>query len=341
MPQIGILLFGFLALTTTILANNHSCPADRPYPRGNDACDSCPWKETIAEYQAGNLSEIRDSKVLNHQIRVSVVCDVNRSVDIEDVFDKVDETEWVFNGVFGDFVEHDDGDGVLLEVIVGICDYYGLVDDCNMYEVCNTALDRLGCEPDLGQSFANMDGLVDHVAFIPYAEEGKYHYIEGNRWVNLHHEVAHLLDYTYIRRDNERRTDSDWWVEGMAQFVQWKILNDSLSWNRGNNNAQMMEIFAHRENTRDYYDGLRIIAYLDSFAPNLLEEVVKDLRNGIYKDRKSRSKWRSLISYIASSHEASYRKFVDSVGNTVEQKSGPRIEGYCEKMDWKPKECRW
>ena len=318
MTAIRMLMVGFLVLTATaILADNHSCQLDRPYPRGWDACDSCPWEETLAEYRAGNLSEVRKSKVFDHQIRVSVVCDRNRPVDVEDVYDKVEETERMFMDVFGDVVEREDGDGILLEVIVGICDYYDLVDDCNMYEVCNIGLDRPECNPAFGQTFANSGGLADHVAFVPYFEEGTFWWTDGNRYGNLQWGMAHLLDYTYILSPSQRGSDTEWWVHGMPQFIQWKILNDSLSWNRGNNNIGMLEGFTDRWNTMNKYDSMRVIAYLNSLAPSLLEEIIKDMRNGIISDAESQLYWH----YVAFLHERSYKEFVDRLDTKFKYKS--------------------
>lgn len=287
----------FLIFSLPILAE---CPEDRPYPRGSGACDSCPWEQTVEDYKAGELSEIRDSQVFGHQIRVSIVCDTNRPIDVDDVFAKINDTERMFSNHFD--VSPEDGEGVMLEVVTGICDQEESVDDCNMYEVCRSGGAWRGCDLASGLSYANTGGLADHITFVPFLPEGVYWWAEGNRYANLQHEYSHLLDFTYIRRDILRGTDTNWWVEGMPQFIQWRILNDSLSWHRGNDEARILEIFTHRHNTSDYFDGLRLVAYLSFYAPYLLDEVVKDLSNGVYQDSEAHLKYFFLLGHIASSH---------------------------------------
>ncbi len=50
-------------LCLSALADEHSCPEDRPYPRGSTACDSCPWEETFEKWQEGVLGETRPSSL--------------------------------------------------------------------------------------------------------------------------------------------------------------------------------------------------------------------------------------------------------------------------------------
>lgn len=299
-----------LVYSCSVLGDTRPCPDERPYPRGTTACDSCPWKETLASYQAGELSTLRDSEVFNHTIRVSVVCDVDRRVDVNDVFEKVTETELMFKDVFGDSITEDNGDDVMLEVLTGICDYYDEIDDCNLYPVCREGGVGYGCDPHSGQSFADSGGVATHAAIVPWLPEGTYWWVRGNRYGNLQHEFTHLLDYTYMRTDNQRGTDLDWWVEGMPQFIQWKILKDQLSWDRGNDDARLKDIFTHRSNTRDYYDGMRVFAYLHRHAPYWLEVLAGDVQQGIYRNADSKLAWRGLLGNLSSRHEQQYRDFV-------------------------------
>lgn len=307
----ALLTLSAMLLVETVSADNGSCPEARPYPRGTSACDSCPWEETLADYEAGELSTIRESDVFEHSIRVSVVCDVDRPVNIDDVYEKISETEQMFYEFLEPVIHIEDGNEVMLEVITGICDYGGGIDDCVMYTVCREGGIGSGCDVSSGQAFANSGGVATHTTFVPFLPEGTFWWIEGNRYGNLQHEFTHLLDYTYLRVDAQRGTDLDWWVEGLPQFIQWKILNDRLSWDRGNDNARLLEIFTHRWNTNDYYDGMRVFAFLHSNTPYWLQILASDVRDGIYRSAESHLAWYTLLGYISSRHEDSYRQFVE------------------------------
>ncbi len=338
-----------LVLVITVLApfsssDDHSCPDDRPYPRGRSACDSCPWQETLDKYQAGELSTIRKSEVFDHSISVSVVCDENRTVDVDDVFEKLDETERLFYDIFKSAIGLDDGNDSTLEVITGICDVSGAVDDCVMYTVCQETEIGSTCDVSSGLSFANSDGVATHTTYVPYLPEGAFWWIEGNRYGNLQHEFTHLLDYTYLRVDTQRGTDLDWWVEGLPQFIQWKILNDRLSWDRGNDSARLLEIFTHRWNTNDYYDGMRVFAYLHSYAPYWLDVLAGDVKAGIYSDANSHLAWHYVLGFISSRHESSYREFIELTNASLDTPSRTRedifgmVEGVGEPEYVKPED---
>lgn len=306
------------ALAYVAVASDHECPADRPYPRGSDACDSCPWEETLALYKSGELSETRKSQVFDHHIRVSVVCDVDRPVDVDDVFSKVEETERTVERLFPGSIErldglNQEGEPKILEVVTGICDYGGSVDDCVMYTVCASG-PRRGCDVSSGQAFANADDNSTHITFVPWLAENDWWWTPGNRYGNLQHEFTHLLDYTYFRVHGERGHDLSWWVEGFPQFIQNQILNDSLSWRRGNDSAYLLGIFTHRDNTSDYYDGMRVVWYLSERAPWLMHGIAAGIREGIYRGPRSHLAWHDLMGYIAARHQDDYEQYITTTG---------------------------
>ncbi|MCY4095565.1 MAG: hypothetical protein OXG05_10635 [Gammaproteobacteria bacterium] len=320
--KIAVILL--LLVSPYALADDDYCP-DGTYRRG-DTCDSCPWAETLARYRNGELSTTRKSQVFEHSIRVSVACDTNRPVDVDDVFEKLAVTERTFDEFLGFAIRRNDGEEFILEIITGICDYEEggessaeLTDDCNMYEICKY-LGGGNCGLTTGRAFAYLANEFTHTAFVPFSREGVYWWVEGNRYGNLQHEFAHLLDYTYFR-DTESGTDLDWWVEGMPQFIQWKILNDRASWDRGNDEAHLLEIFTHRWNTNNYYDGMRVFAYLNTFAPHWLEWLATDVRNGIYRDADTHLDWHRKLGNIAWLHEFGYRDYVTRGSDTTRMRT--------------------
>ncbi|MCY4096201.1 MAG: hypothetical protein OXG05_13865 [Gammaproteobacteria bacterium] len=312
-------------LCASTFAHDHSCPAERPYPRG-DTCDTCAWRDVLAQYQTGALSDTRESEVYGHRIRVSVACDTGRSVDVDDVFDKISETERFFDQIFGAVIESEDGIHAdtrpkVLEIITGICDYdesEGL-DDCVMYEICRTGGIGSNCDVSQGSAFHNAGGTATHTAFVPYLPEDTWWWSPGNRYGNLQHEFAHLLDYTYIRKNGENGNDLDWWIEGMPQFIQWKILNERISWGRGHDGVRLLETFTHRWNTSNYYDGMRVISYLHDNAPHMLETVAMDIGNGIYRHQDLHVSWHHLIGHIALRHQWYFNQYVRSVNSAYDR----------------------
>lgn len=311
LPTLAFLVLTLPVLSSSILGDTHTCPDDRPYPRGGSACDSCPWEQSVDQYLDGELSTLRESKVFDHTIRVSVVCDVGRPISVDDVFEKINETELVFKDLFGNSIKENDGEGVMLEILTGICDYYDDVDDCNLYEVCVRAGIGSGCDLSSGLAYANAGGIATHAAFAPYLPEGDWWWAPGNQYKNLQHEFAHLLDFTYMRNDYQGGYDLDWWIEGMPQFIQWKILNDSLSWDRGNNEARLLEIFTHRWNTTNYYDGMRVFAFLENSAPRWLDLLAEDVQRGIYSNNEHHLAWHNAMGYLSSRYEQQFRDFVE------------------------------
>ncbi len=302
-----------LAFSMSIYADNHSCPDERPHPRGVDACDSCPWEDVLADYKAGELSTIRESEVFDHDIRVSVVCDVNRTVDVDDVYEKIAVAEQKFDEIFGSVLSRDDGLGranrpKILEIVTGICDYGGGIDDCVLYTVCRDVTGG-SCSVSNGIAYFNSGGVASHIAFVPYLPEGKFWWVDGNRYGNLQHEFAHLLDFTYFRIDGQSGKDLDWWIEGMPQLIQWEILNDQLSWGRGNDRARLLDIFTHRWNTNNYYDGMRVLAYFKERAPWLVQAVASEIRSGIYTHSDLHLSWHTLMGHIAARHQYDYEGY--------------------------------
>lgn len=307
----------FISLTVAALlvaqvahSDSHACSAERPYPRGVSACDRCPWEETLAAYQSGSLSTVRKSKIFNHVLRVSVVCDVGRPVDIEDLYEKIHATERVFESVLGKTIRKEDGIGVVLEVISGVCDVDDEMDDCVAYTVCREGGVGYGCDVSSGQSFMHSGGVATHAAIVPYLPKDTWWWIPSNRYANLQHEFSHILDYTYFKNYREREKDTNWWVEGLPQYMQSKVLKDQLSWDRGNDEAGLQEIFDHSSNTSDYYDGMRVFAFLDTYHPHLLDVLARQVQAGVYRDSSSHQVWQSLLQEIAKRHDSHYREVV-------------------------------
>lgn len=135
------------------LADDHSCPTERPYPRGESACDSCEADDLLRRYRLGELSETRASAVFDHRIKVAVFCDANRAVDADDVFARVDGTDAEFLSLLGRSLNRSDGRRsgrpLVLEVVVGICDTDDGVDDCAMNRLCYSKGWR-GCDVSTG-----------------------------------------------------------------------------------------------------------------------------------------------------------------------------------------------
>ena len=313
-----------VALTAlwAVPADADHCPDETPFHRG-DVCASCDWQEVVRQYQADELSTTRPSRLFDHEIRVSVFCDANRPVDIEDVFEKLAATEAEFDATFGRAIDPIDGinpgEGIdaeasphVLEVVVGICDYdYGAgVDDCTMYMLCT---EEWGwrCSPGSGQAFRNTPNDATHTAFVPYFPEGSFWWTEGNRYGNLQHEFTHLLDYTYLRVDNGRGPDTRWWVEGLAQYIQWRQLNDRLSWNRGNDEATLLGVLTNHQETNEYYDGMRVFAYLTENAPWLLERAANAVRTGVYVSPDQHLDWHNLLGYAAWWHQRQWADWIE------------------------------
>ena len=313
----AIVSIAFLWLSHSTLAENHSCPDDRPYQRGSTACDSCPWEQTLTQYRTGKLSTARSSTVFSHSIRVSVVCDTNRTVDVNDVFEKIEATERLVANMFESVIDRTDGVDVILEVITGICDYGGGIDDCNMYTICTDK--GLGCDVSAGQGFANVSGEATHLAFVPFLPKDKWWWSPENRYANLQHEFTHLLDYTYFRKRSKRGPNTHWWVEGLAQYVQWKLLeNDTLSWHRGNDNATLLDVFTYQDNQSDYYDGMRVFSYLDRSAPWLLEAVAYEITSDVYSHTDLHLSWQNLLGYIALRHQWAYNQYINEVSRNIQ-----------------------
>ena len=279
---------------------DHHCPDERPYPRGSTACDSCDWRTTLESYRTGDLSTIRESRLFDHQLQVSVFCDAGRPVDVEDVFAKLDAVEMEFDRLFGRTMDSGDGEGHVLEVVVGICDMKGDIDDCAMFTLCSNEWGRR-CAVTAGQTHRNTP--TGHTAFVPWLAEGNFWWIEGNRYANLQHEMAHLMDITYLKVDKGRGPDTKWWVEGLAQYVQWRQLGDYLSWSRGNDDATMLDVLTHRPNTSEYYDGMRMFAFLDEHDPWMIERAAAVVRNGVYTLPERHLYWHDFLGHIAWRHQ--------------------------------------
>lgn len=73
----SIVCLAVIAIET--LADNQSCPGEKPFPRGSDACDRCDWKDVLEKYETGDLSVTRESEVFDHLLHVSVVYDKDSS----------------------------------------------------------------------------------------------------------------------------------------------------------------------------------------------------------------------------------------------------------------------
>lgn len=315
-----------IAIALTSFAFADHCPADRPFHRGQTACDSCDWRTEVGAYVAGELSTTRESSLFHHQIKVSVVCDANRPVDVNDVFEKLERTETVFAEQFKNVIDYRDGIDddripLILEIVVGICDYYDDIDDCVMYTICEQEWGWSGCGMSTGKAFRNTPNDSTRTAFVPFNEEGKYWWVEGNRYANLQHEFTHLLDYTYLDVDWRSGPDTAWWTEGLAQFVQWRILNDRASWTRGNDAANLLDVLSGRPNANQYYDGMRVFAYLSEYSPWFLDELAEVMREGTYKTPDIHLKWHNLHGYMAWRHQDGWRRWLDSTAETRRERS--------------------
>ena len=229
----SVLLFS--VFWQSIALGDH-CPADRPYHRGGNACDSCDWKEVIEQYKTGELSTTRSSRLFDHEIRVSVLCDVNRPVDVDDVFTKLDETEMELLELFGRLLDRsqgvvtaDDGETVtpkVLEVVVGICDYGDGVDDCVMWTLCAYEW-GWNCGVASGQAWPNTPNDATHTAFVPQLPDGVYWWNDENIYKNLQHEFTHLLDFTYLRPTLDRRCSP----VGLVDRRSCDICSSGAYWN--------------------------------------------------------------------------------------------------------------
>ena len=323
----------FISLSINPVYADH-CPADRPHHRGTDACDSCDAQEVRRQYDEGELSTTRESRLFDHEVRVSVYCDANRPIDVDDVFMKIDATEEKFYDLFRRVIDLEDGlvlsedsedpmneeSGTpkLLEVVIGICDYdeeAGL-DDCAMYPLCTSKFGS-SCNVVNGQAFRNSPGEATHITYVPYLPEGNYYWVEGNRYSNLLHEFTHLMDYAYFRVAGPRDPDTRWWVEGLAQYVQWLQLHDQISWDRGNDEATILDVLTSRSHTSDYYDGLRIFAYLAENSPWLMERAAISMRAGVYTSPETHLDWHSLLGYIAWRHQPHWFEWIEKSGTDL------------------------
>ena len=308
-----------LAFCSYYALADHSCPdEERPYPRGGSACDSCDWESELERYREGELSTTRASTVFDHDIRVTVFCDGGRPVDVDDVFSNLAAAETVFGELLGRAVDREDGvdrpddpeeDAVphALEIVIGICDVGDGVDDCAMYELCRSGIGD-GCDPVSGQAFRDTvaaNGSA-HTAFVPWLPEEAFWWVEGNRYGNLQHEFAHLLDFQYIRKHSRRGANTNWWVEGLAQYVQWSILEDDLSWDRGNGSATMLDVFTYARNVRDYYDGMRMFAFLAEYDAWLLEKLAEIVKSGVYDSPERHLYWHDNTGLAAWRHQRSW-----------------------------------
>ena len=297
---------------------DHHCPDDRPYPRGSTACDSCDWRATLESYRGGDLSTVRESRLFEHQLQVSVFCDAGRPVDVEDVFAKLDAVEAEFDRLFGRTLDHGDGEGQVLEVVVGICDVNEDVDDCAMHTLCRNEWGRR-CAVNWGESHRNTP--TGHTAFVPWLAEGVFWWVDGNRYANLQHEFGHLMDFTYLRPDAQRGPDTDWWVEGLPHYLQWRQLRDQLSWDRGNDDATILDVLTHRPNTSEYYDGMRVFAFLAEHDPWMIERAAAVVRNGVYASPERHLYWHDFLGHIAWRHQRGWEYWisVESEGNAAAQ----------------------
>lgn len=292
-----------------------------------NADNSCDSAELIRQYDAGELSITRDSTLFQHKIRVTRFCDAGRPVDIEDLFAQIDATETKFHELFGRSISFGDGKDqddvpLILEVLIGICEVDDGAVDCAIGDFCSVKLgwtsDRI-CQDFAGRSYnrprndnTREPHTAAHLAVVPWLAEGKPVWVKTNRYGNLHHEYTHLLDFTYIRVEagyGHHGWDSWWWVEGLAQYIQWKILGDDISWIRGNDKATLIGSMTGQEGTRTYYDGMRVIAYLAEHAPWQLERAAFALRSGVYSTAGSHLEWHDWIGHVAWRHQHAFENW--------------------------------
>lgn len=166
-----------------------------------------------------------------------------------------------------------EGEPRTLNVVVGICDVGDGVDDCAMRELC-VAEGWYGC--DLGRGIAYRDALEGHWLFTPWLPEGRVWWNDTNRYGSLHHEHTDLLDFTYTRPERRDGPDSLWWVEGLPQYIQSLVLAETVSWRRGDYDATLLDVFTYQDNASEYYEGMRVFAYLAERDPWTLEDGRRD-----------------------------------------------------------------
>lgn len=338
------------------------------------AAQNCSDQYVLAQYEARTMSTMRVSNLFEHHIRVTVTC--GSDVDVDDVFERIEATERLFESLLALAIRRRDGASAVLEIVVGGCSG----SDCAMEIIC---ADRVGvqCDLQLGQAYhliddhavvhepvrseqhdalalprqilrneaerqlsANIRRIRDQttrnwnrskaivqsieaakrsgtrgrekherhtVAFVPVSPPGQFEWVPHDPYVNLQHEFVHLLDFVYFRSDFRREADIGWWVEGLPQYIQWRVLGESTSWERGNDWATLEEIFGgDSRSISHYYDGLRAIAFLEKHAPNTLIQLATDIREGVYRDRDSHRWWQQLLSIVAAQNEDAYRQFL-------------------------------
>ena len=310
------------------------------------AQDVCDYDALKAKYDAGELSETRDSLQFNHRIKVTRFCEKNRIIDIEDVFAKIHATERMFVGMFGSvlhrnrlrFGQKPQQDAPFYEVILGRCAQtpQDAINDCPMQKLCEEyeAANRLnGCGVRNGRSFIAWPPVLETrpaLAFVPTTEAGIWTWVEGNRYRNLQHEITHILNGRYIYDSAERgfleridksrlrfSADYHWWNEGLAQYVQWEQLGDKLSWERSGNKSLIATVTG-RSDASEYYDGLRVMGFLHEQVPWLLEYLARQLQAGIYSNPQAHLDWHNTLGWVASWYEADFAYWKDQRGRTFQ-----------------------
>ena len=290
-------------------ADDHSCPADRPYPRGSAGCDSCDAADLVDRYNRGELTETRASTVFDHKVSVTVFCDDNRPVNVEDVFAQISRAENEFMALLGRSIDRadgfrDSGRPRVQEVVVGICDtaWTWGGDDCAMHKLCVDE-EWVGCDIGPGRAHRG-DDVWDNKAWIPWLPDGRSFWVEGNRYSNLHHEYAHMLDFTYVRQDWRLASNTYWWSEGMPQYIQMVLLGETESWRRSNYDASLLDVFTFRADP--YYDGMRVFAYLREHDPWTLERIADVVKSGVYAATERHQYWHDLLGHTSWRHQRAW-----------------------------------
>lgn len=189
------------------------------------------------------MSTMKVSSVFEHYIRVTVTCGSN--VDVNDVFERIQATERVFERLLGPAIRRRDGETAMLEVVVGRCSG----TDCAMELICAY---RVGAPCDL--------------------EHGRaYHLINDKVVVHEPLRSKKTDPFAYprqiVRNELERKLSSN------VRHIRSQVIRN---WNRGKAIVQTVEA-ARKTSTsgRDEHER-HMVAFVPVSPPGSYEWVPHD-----------------------------------------------------------------
>lgn len=136
-----------------------------------------------------------------------------------------------------------------------------------------------------------------------------------------------MLDYTYIRHDRQTGQDLAWWVEGLPQYVQMVQLGETLSWQRANYDATLLDVFTNRGNQDRYHDGMRVFAFLRGHDRWTLSRLVDVVKSGIYLAPERPQYWHDLLGHAAWRHQRPWEYWSSVKEDEHEASVPPLVEG--------------